>query len=355
MDRLLDISTIREKGWIILECVSGSRAYGLSTPESDLDIKGVFILPKEIYYGLEYTPQVSNETNDVVFYELNRFLDLLSQNNPNILELLNTPDEFIISKHPFLDEIRTERILSKQCRNTFGRFALSQMKKAKGLKKKIVNPIDKERKSLLSFCYVNVANGAIPLIDFLEERGWQQNFCGLTKIPHMRDMYGLYFEEGYKFEGIIRTSDSNDVCLSSIPKGVDHKALMYFNKDGYSSYCKEYREYWEWVNKRNTERYKNTISSGQNYDAKNMMHTIRLLEMAIEIGKYSEVRVHRSNRESLLSIKGGKFSYEELLSKANKLQIEMEDVYEKSELREYPDKAYINELAFSLRERFYKR
>ncbi|MCB0668365.1 MAG: nucleotidyltransferase domain-containing protein, partial [Saprospiraceae bacterium] len=147
----MTIEELRKKGLIILECISGSRAYGLDTPTSDTDIKGVFILPKEEFYGLTYTPQVNNETNDIVFYEFGRFMELLSLNNPNILELLNTPESAIIYKHPFLNEIESGLILSKLCNNTFGKFALSQIKKANGLKKKIVNPVAKERKSVLSF------------------------------------------------------------------------------------------------------------------------------------------------------------------------------------------------------------
>jgi hypothetical protein len=34
-------------------------------------------LPKDQFYGLQYIPQVSNETNDEVYYELGRFVELL--------------------------------------------------------------------------------------------------------------------------------------------------------------------------------------------------------------------------------------------------------------------------------------
>lgn len=350
----MTIEDLRERGLIILECISGSRAYGLDTPSSDTDIKGVFILPKEEYYGLTYTPQVSNETNDIVFYEFGRFMELLSLNNPNILELLNTPESAIIYKHPFLNEINSELILSKLCNNTFGKFALSQVKKAKGLKKKIVNPVAKERKSLLSFCFVNYDKGAIPLLKYLEIKGWQQEHCGLVNIPHMKDVYGLYYSDQLGFSGVLRGKDSNDICLSSIPKGTEQEALMYFNRNGYSTYCKEYREYWDWVDKRNDDRYKNTKSHGKNYDSKNMMHVFRLLEMAIEIGNEQRVNVVRPNRDFLLDIKAGKFEYAELLNMADLKRTEMESAFESSSLPHKPDLELINELTYRLRDKFYK-
>jgi predicted nucleotidyltransferase len=350
---MMTIEFLRENKLIILECISGSKAYGLDTPTSDTDIKGVFLLPKSLFYGLEYVPQVNNETNDIVFYELGRFMELLAQNNPNILELLNTPKSAIIFKHPFLEEINPERILSKLCVNTFGKFALSQIKKAKGLKKKIVNPLPKERKSILSFCYVNQEKGAIPIGKFLEIQNWKQENCGLVNIQHMKDIYGLYYSDKGIFDGIVKNKDSNDVSLSSIPKDEKQIALLYFNRDGYSIYCKEYREYWEWVEKRNENRYENTQSHGKNYDAKNMMHVFRLLEMAIEIGTEKRVNVKRPNRNFLLEIKSGKFEYEELLILANEKQKEMELAFENSSLPEQPDLVYINNLVYKLREKFY--
>lgn len=340
-------------GPILLECVSGSRAYGLATADSDTDIKGVFLLPKPSFYGLHYTPQVNNDSNDIVFYELRRFIELLSVNNPNILELLNTPKEHIIQKNPLLDRIRPEMVLSKLCKDTFGKFALSQIKKAKGLKKKIVNPIAKERKTVLEFCYINHNGGSIPLNKFLEMKSWHQEDCGLVKIQHMRDVYGLYHAKDIPYKGIIKSSDSTDISLSSIPKGEPQEAVLYFNKDGYSTYCKEYREYWKWVENRNEKRYESTRDHGKNYDAKNMMHTFRLLEMAIEIATENRVNVHRPNREFLLDIKSGNFEYDELLKLANEKQKQMEKAFENSGLPDRPDMDLINQLSYELRAELY--
>ena len=79
------------------------------------------ILPKEKYYGLDYIPQVANETNDEVFYELKRFFELLAKNNPNILELLNTPEDKIIFKHPLFDQLDASLFLSKKCKHSFSK------------------------------------------------------------------------------------------------------------------------------------------------------------------------------------------------------------------------------------------
>ena len=72
----MDINYLKTHQLILLEAISGSKAYGLDTPESDTDVKGVFLLPKKQFYGLEYFPQVSNESNDIVFYEWKRFMEL---------------------------------------------------------------------------------------------------------------------------------------------------------------------------------------------------------------------------------------------------------------------------------------
>lgn len=63
----MTIQDIKDKGLLLLECISGSNAYGLQTADSDTDLKGVFYLPKDAFYGWEYIPQISNETNDEVY------------------------------------------------------------------------------------------------------------------------------------------------------------------------------------------------------------------------------------------------------------------------------------------------
>ena len=350
----MTIDELKNKNLIVYEAISGSKAYGLDTPESDTDIKGVFILPESEFFSLEYIEQVSNSSNDIIFYELKRFIDLLYKNNPNILELLATPEDSILYKHPLFDRINPDDFLSKQCMSTFAGYALTQIRKAKGLKKKIVNPVAKERKSILDFCFVAYNQGSIPLIKYAELIKVDLSDCGLSRIPHMHEMYGLYHSKTAGFKGIMQKRTANEVSLSSIPIDMKPLALMFFNKSGYSTYCKEYREYWDWVEKRNDSRYENTISHGKNYDSKNMMHTFRLLAMAKEIGESGEILVKRPDREFLLNIKSGMFEYNDLVEMAERKLVEIEDIYRKSSLPVAPDYSIINKLLIKLREDYYK-
>lgn len=351
----MDIQWLRDNNCIVLECISGSNSYGLQVATSDIDIKSVFILPKEKFYGLGEVDQVSNESNDIVFYELKRFFELLARNNPNILELLGTPEDCVLYRHPLMENVTAELFLSKLCRGTFADYAYSQIKKAKGLNKKIHKPLDKERKSILDFCNVIVDNGTKPLLLWLAEEGLSQNRCGLAALNHMRDMYVLFYDatESLRYKGIMHKENSNDVALSSIPKGEQPLTYLHFNKDGYSSYCKEYKEYWDWVAKRNEARYENTLQHGKNYDSKNMMHVFRLLDMAEEIATGKGVLVRRPDRDFLLSIRKGDFEYEDLVKKAEERIDRINDLFAKSNLPDTPDEKMLNEMLIAIRENFY--
>lgn len=344
---------------LLLRSISGSRAQDLHSPISDTDIRGIFVLPVKELYGLNYIPQLANETNDEVYYEVGRFIELLSKNNPNIIELLSTPEGCVLFRHPLMNKIKPEDFLSKLCKDTFAGYAASQIKKAKGLNKKIHKPVEVKRKSILDFCYIIAGNGSMPLKKWLDNHGYLQQDCGLTQVDHFRDVYLLYHQhqinDGSYLKGIASGDTANDVQLSSIPERVSHLAIMNFNKDGYSLYCREYLEYWEWVEKRNDARYQNTMTHGKNYDAKNMMHTFRLLSMAEEIALEHKVHVQRKDRELLLQIKKGAFEYDDLLNMVNEKMEKMDDLYAHSGLPDAPDMEKAEEILVTIRSEFYKR
>ena len=349
----MTLNELKNSGHIIFECISGSRAYGLDTPTSDTDIRGVFVLPKEKFYSLDYIGQINNETNDIAYYELRKFIELCAKNNPNILEMLSVPSECVLYEHPIFSTIKKEVFLSKLCKNTFGNYAFTQIKKARGLNKKVVNPMAKERKSILDFCSVYDTHKSVSLHKFLETKNLKQEHCGLSLIPNIKNCFKLFYNENANYKGIAKEG-ANELNLSKVAKEEIPIAMLYLNLEGYSSYCKRYKEYWNWVAKRNEERYKNNIANEKNYDAKNMMHTFRLLHMAKEIGETGSINVKRPDRALLLDIKNGKFEYDTLVSKAENLRTSLDVIFEESELPEKPDIKIVNELLIKLRNSFYE-
>ncbi|WP_130735457.1 DNA polymerase beta superfamily protein [Flavobacterium sp. J27] len=349
------IEDLKSGKLILFEVISGSKAFGLDTPTSDTDIKGIYYLPKEKFFGLDYIPQVSNATNDIVYYELGRFVDLLLKNNPNILELLATPEDCILYKHPIMNQFQIEDFLSKLCKDSFAGYAMTQIKKARGLKKKIVNPMAKERKTLLDFCAILKGYDSVPLTKWLEEYGLSQEQCGLIKVPNAKGIYALFYDYhqilGYR--GIVKNELSNEVSVSSIEKGAEPMEYLSCNLEGYSKYCKEYSEYWGWIKKRNEERYNTNQLHGKNYDSKNMMHTIRLLQTAEQILSKGSLDIRVPNREELLSIKSGKIEYDALLQKAEDLIRKINVLYEVTSLPETPESDRIIRKLIEIRKELY--
>jgi len=405
----------------IFIAIVGSYSYGLDLPESDIDLKGVYIQDLESILKEDKIGQTNNsqykaqlggnkkknsvdnkEEKDITFYEIGRYIELLSSNNPNILELLNTPEDCIIYKHQIWDELitllKTIDILSKKCYYSFHNYAKQQIIKATGLNKKINNPMPKERKTPLDFCFVIIENISIPLKEYLDINKYNQKYCGLTKIPNCRDLYALYYDNishhifenknnvllsyrkhknlplGYGFKGLIKETNngelvSNELRLSSIPnkeymidiigtsKEFDVEFLhnISYNKDGYTTYCKEYKEYYDWILERNEERYEDNNSHNQKYDGKNLSHCLRLLYMANEISEGKNIIVKRESnqREELLKVKKGLISYDEILKKCNDITEKLKEKYEKSNLPDYVDVQKLRNILIQIRKKYY--
>jgi len=89
---------------IILEGIVGSTAYGLATPESDIDKLGIYIQPTEDFYGLKLWTEkdfsIVTTNPDRTLHELGKFCRLALKCNPTITELLWIPEELITLHTP---------------------------------------------------------------------------------------------------------------------------------------------------------------------------------------------------------------------------------------------------------------
>ena len=381
---------LKENGLILFETIIGSQAYGTQTPTSDVDKKFVFILPQDYILGTGYIEQL-NVNADYTGWEIKRFLELMGTNNPTVLELLNSPEDCIISKHPLFDLIlkHKDEFITKMCKNSFGGYARQQIVKAKGLNKKQNWEQEKvTRKDVLDFVYVIEGEKSIPWKVWNSERGYEEKFCGVVNVPNARDVYSVFYDcvahdlfsemvdevdrlflinhrkengmpMGFGYKGIVKTgeganaAESNQLRLSSIPKGETPICNIIYNKDGYTMHCKDYKAYQEWLENRNEQRYVDTQAHGQKIDGKNMMHCMRLIRMAQEIGRGEGIIVRRKDAKELLDIRHGKVDLDALIDMADVEINKMDEIFDNSSLPDKVNPELVNELLVKIRRGFY--
>ena len=120
----------RLEGYVVYETLVGSRAYGLDREGSDEDVRGVYMPPADLHWSLAGVPeQIEDPHADRVYWEIEKFIRLALQANPNVLETLWTP---IVTRSTAVgDRLRAERaiFLSRHAYATYGAYALSQFKK----------------------------------------------------------------------------------------------------------------------------------------------------------------------------------------------------------------------------------
>lgn len=346
------IDRVRQPDLNLLDSVAGSHAYGTAIEGSDEDRRGVFVAPRSFVFGLDAIEQVSDERSDQVYYEIGHFVALLLKNNPNALELLAMPKDCIRHRHPLFDLLDPGIFLSKLCAKTFGEYAMGQIRKARGLNKKIVNPQPEQRKVMLGFCHVPEGQGSTPVLEWLAARGINPRECGLTAVQHAAGMFSIYEGPSSDYRGIVSPKDPDTLIFSSVPKEALPVTWMHFNQDAFQAHCKAHREYWEWVGQRNPERYATNAQHGRGYDSKNLMHTLRLLDMAGEIAREGVLRIRRPNRDYLLRVRSGEFEYEDLVADAERKLAEVQAEFERSSLPDHPDRERVNALLVRLREEF---
>lgn len=134
--RVLERAAQRLKGWqafqerIIFATVVGSQAWGLSGPNSDQDVKGIFVWPFEDHAGFyDVTPEIHDPSQDGQYWEIEKFIHQALNADPNSLEALWSP--LVVACSPLGRKLLEQRHIfrSQSIVGSFGRYALSQFKK----------------------------------------------------------------------------------------------------------------------------------------------------------------------------------------------------------------------------------
>ena len=393
---------------LLYSYIRGSHLYNLCTENSDVDTSGVYIATKEQLLGcFGYKPQVSDSRHDNTWFEVGELVRLLLKSNPTVIESLFVPeDKILVKPSPLLDELFANKneFITKQCFNPFIGYAIDQIKKARGLNKKITNPVY-ERLTPFDFAYTFYKQGSTKISDWLENRGLNKDFCGLVHIPNMHDTYGVYYDWGAHFEangintledlkqspvfdyilhfynlnndynGLMDTERTNiwfncnkkvkhyrGMCLenstdmrgSSVSKGEKPIVHMVYNESGYKDHCRKYKEYKEWEKNRNPKRYESNLD--KNYDSKNLCHTMRLVHMGYEIATGQGIILDREkagDKEFLMNIRNHKYEYDELMEIVEADKVKLDEAIANSTIKEKIDVDLINDILINIRKKAY--
>lgn len=80
---------------IIMAIESGSRAWGFASPDSDYDVRFIYVRKKEEYLKLEGVRDVIewrlDETLDINGWDIKKALQLLHKSNPTVFEWCTSP------------------------------------------------------------------------------------------------------------------------------------------------------------------------------------------------------------------------------------------------------------------------
>ena len=133
------------KNNIILLGLGGSYAYGTNNENSDLDIRGVAIHNAEDILTRKGFEQVVNEATDTTIYSLKKIVNLLSNCNPNTIEILGLePWQYLYTSYIGQELIKNkDMFLSKRAVHSFGGYATAQLRR---LSNKAVRTVEQEQR-----------------------------------------------------------------------------------------------------------------------------------------------------------------------------------------------------------------
>jgi len=364
---------------LIYLTLHGSRAYGTETPQSDYDIRGVAIAPLKQYFGTRKWEQLQGsspylngflhkrfpeapEDTDCEVFNIQKFLRLAADSNPNILDILFAhPDDWLYAT-PIWERIYEKRhsFLSMRVKFTYTGYAMSQLKRIETHRKWLLEPPKAkpsraafglpEHKALIPKDIQDLAESMIQKkiqewqLDSIREHlsedereEFKANLAGYFEMVH-----GRPFEQ----EG------SHEREQAAIQVGI-HKEL-YKKLDSerrYKQAMHHWKQYQGWLKNRNPARAKLEKEFG--YDCKHASHLVRLLLSAEELLSTGDLSVRHPHAKLLREVRGGAWNYDELIAWANEQDAKIQELAKLKKLPKSPDREMLDQFATDLIFSFY--
>ena len=272
----------RLSGRIMLLGLSGSYGYGTNREGSDVDFRGVTLnLPSDLI-GLTSFEQFEDRTTDTVIYGFNKFVSLLVNCNPNIIELLGLDDDQYYIRSELGQTLLDNRhlFLSKRAAASFGHFADAQLRRLQNAIARDSLPQSEREQHILR----SVRNS---LEDFNKRQREEE-----------RNNTRLYVDAAVT-EGL-----DTEIFLDADLK---HYPLRRYT-DMMNTLNSVIRDY-DKIGKRNHKKDDTHLN-------KHAMHLIRLFMMGIDILQDEVIRTHRPKEDLtlLMSIRNGDYMEEGRMS-----------------------------------------
>ncbi len=308
---------------ILFKAMVGSHLYGLQTETSDEDYLGVYtpmslsklISPfknetevDESIVSKDDNNKNDNDAVDCKYYRIDKFIKLLADNNPNVLEMLFIPDDKVLYCHPFFKKYildQYEIFISKRIINKFIGYAISQEKKS----------------------YVKTENYK-EIVEFNE---YMTNFLvngpGYTLVC-MKGTVKDLIDEAKNYDGREFKTDDEFLYVGD---------MKFFHK----VFIKDVDEMIKDKLRRVSHRFDDMMLF--DYDPKFMSHTIRLLDEGIQLLESGKIVLPFTGdtHELIMSIKKGEMNIEEIPSIVDKYKERMKQLEDKTTL---PEKVNVREI-----------
>lgn len=281
------------KDHIILLGLGGSYAYGTNVETSDIDVRGVATHSADDIVTCSGFEQVENHVTDTVVYSLEKMISLLSNCNPNTIEILGLePWQYFYLSDIGHDLIKNaDMFLSKKAFNSFGGYATAQLRRLDNKAARLISQSQQEQHILAS---VNRA---------------KETF---------RDKYFDYPEDSI-----------NLYIDTAVQEDYDTEIFMDVNLKHYP--LRDFKDMWSEMHNivKDYSKFGKRNKSAIEHDklAKHMMHLIRLYLMCFDILEDGKIVTYRrKDHDLLMSIRDGKYLDED--KQPTKEFYDMVDEYE---------------------------
>ena len=355
----------------ILACHAGSRSYGTNRPDSDVDIKGVCIPPRDYRDGYLHNfaqadsrehlawivPLIDGEAREVAerdgldgtIYGISKFFKLASDCNPNVIEALFVDDADVIVCSDLGQQLRDARrmFLSQKALHTFRGYAMSQLKRIKTHRRWLMDPPTSQPQRTdfgLPERTVIPKDQLMAVQAMIDKKidSWEVDFGDLddSEKVHIKQQIGEYLAEvtigsDEKYAAAARLLDASDNFLDLLDRERRYKAAK-----------GNWKQYNDWKKNRNVVRAE--LEARYGYDCKHAMHLVRLMTMCEEILTEGVFRVRRPDAEFLLSIRDGGWPYDELIEWADNMDTTLVEKARASALPRQPNRKALDALCQEL-------